>query len=194
MVRSLIERGLSRGVRALLSTAPWAVARLEPFAGSRITLDMSEWQFHFRLDSDGYPVLQHEASSDPPDLRIRMTPGVLPKLVMDPEAALRDLHLEGNSGLAAQVGYLGTHFKPDLEELASRLVGDIAAHRLGRVFRKGRVWAKDTASRFSDACSEYVIEEARMVASSSSLRRFSREVNQLVQDTQQLENRMTGIV
>lgn len=195
MVRPLIERGLSRGIRALLSTAPWAVARLEPFAGSKITLDMGEWQFHFKLDSDGYPVLQHEVPSElMPDLRIRMSPGVLPKLAMDPEVALRELHLEGNSGLAAQVGYLGTHFRPDLEELASRLVGDVIAHRLGMAFRKGRAWTKDATARFSDACSEYVTEEARLVASGSSLRRFSREVNQLAQDIRQLESRMTGII
>ncbi len=195
MVKPLIASGLSRGIRALLSTAPWAVTRLEPFGCSKIILHMGEWQFHFKLDSEGYPVIQHENPGDrAPDLLIRMTPGVLPKLVTDPEAALRELHLEGNSALAAQVGYLGTHFRPDLEELVSRLVGDVIAHRLGMAFSKGRAWSKDAALRFSDACSEYVTEETRLVTSGSSLRRFSREVSQLAQEIRQLESRMTGIV
>ncbi len=191
MVTTALQTLLSNGLRTLLSTAPWAAQRLQPFAGCQIVLDLGGLVVPFNIDAGGIPALS-PARPEHADLSIRIPLGALPLLLTDQPAALRQLHLEGNSGLASEVGFLARNFRPDLEELLSRMVGDILAHRMAQTARAGGRWARDSLSRLSESFSEYATEEARLIASRSSLHRFASEVERLAQDVQRLERRMAG--
>ena len=182
---------LSNGLRTLFSTAPWAAQRLQPFAGCHIVLDLGGLLMPFTIDAAGIPALA-TTRAERADLTIRIPMSALPLLLTNQPAALRQLHLEGNSALAAEVGFLAKNFRPDLEELLSRVVGDLMAHRMAQTARAGRRWAQDSLRRLSLSCSEYATEEARLVASRSSLQRFASEVERLAQDVQRLERRMAG--
>ncbi|NDU91431.1 MAG: hypothetical protein G3I10_02240, partial [Ferrovum sp.] len=43
---------LSNGLRTLLSTAPWAAQRLQPFAGCHIMLDLGGLLVPFTIDAE----------------------------------------------------------------------------------------------------------------------------------------------
>ncbi len=191
MVTNALQTILSNGLRTLLSTAPWATHRLQPFTGCQIVLDLGGLTVPFVIGPEGIPALA-AARPERADLSIRIPLSALPLLLTDQPAALRQLHLEGSSGLAAEVGFLAKNFRPDLEELLSRVVGDLMAHRMAQTARSGRAWAQDSLRRLTDSLAEYATEEARLVASRSSLNRFASEVERLAQDVQRLERRMAG--
>lgn len=183
---------LTQGLRALFSTAPWAALRLQPFAGQQVALHLAGFIIPLIIEDDGVLALASTADAGA-DLTIRIPLNALPLFRSDEAAALRLIHMEGNSGLAQEVGYLAKHFRPDLEELLSRVVGDIAAHRVAGAFRVGSAWALDTAQRFSAAFSEYATEEARWAASHTSLDQFSLDVSQLKDALERLERRVAGL-
>lgn len=183
---------LTEGLHALFSTAPWAALRLQPFAGQQVALHLAGFIIPLIIEEDGVLALAPTADGGA-DLTIRMPLNALPLFRSDEAAALRLIHMEGNSGLAQEVGYLAKHFRPDLEELLSRVVGDIAAHRVAGALRMGGAWALDTAQRFSAAFSEYATEEARWVASRTRLDQFSVDVTQLKEALERLEQRVAGL-
>jgi ubiquinone biosynthesis protein UbiJ len=191
MVTTALQTMLSNGLRTLLSTAPWAAQRLQSFSGCQIALELGGLLVPFVIDAEGIPALS-PVRPERADLTVRVPLGALPLLLTDQPAALRQLHLEGNSGLAAEVGFLAKNFRPDLEELLSRVVGDVLAHRMAQTARASGRWARDSLRRLSESCSEYATEEARLIASRSSLHRFASEVERLAQDVQRLERRMAG--
>ncbi len=203
-MKTLLQERLEQALQQIFSTAPWAGARLQPFAGCTVQLDVSLFSLRFLIAPTGIPRLLW-AGTDPaadatashqpptaPDLRILLPLGALPLFLTDRAGALRQLHLQGNSGLAAEIGYLAQHFRPDLEELLSRVVGDSLAHRLGLVLRQGRAWLSDGTRRSVAAWVEYGTEEARWTPSRSALQHFSSEVERLAQEVRQLERRLAG--
>ncbi|MDE2344467.1 MAG: hypothetical protein KGL63_13960 [Betaproteobacteria bacterium] len=189
MVKDFLRQRLSAGLKALFDTAPWAAQRLQPFSASVIVLDLGGRCIPFAIDDQGHPELC-ETIPDQPQLTIRMPFSALPLFLADKNAALRELHLEGNSGLAHEVGFLARNFRPDLEELLSRVVGDLLAHRIAQSARNFQGWARDSARRLSDSLTEYVTEEGRFVTGRAAVQRFSQDVAELDQAVRRFEQRI----
>lgn len=211
MVKTLLLERLEQTLQQMFSTAPWAAARLQPFAGCTVQLDLPVFSLTLLIAPTGIPRLvkvtttattdpaapdltDPTAPQAPPDLRIHLPLSAFPLFLTDRASALRQMHLQGNSGLAAEIGYLGQHFRPDLEELLSRIVGDSLAHRLGLALHQGRQWFGDSARRSVASWVEYGVEEARWTPSRSALQHFSSEVERLAQEVRQLERRLAGLV
>ncbi len=180
---------VSHALHALLDTAPWALERLRPFAGQTLVLNVGTWTLFFTIDERGSLVLNRERPSAPA-LTLDLSPSALPLLLLRPEEALHHLHLSGNSALATEIGFLAKHFRPDLEELLSRVVGDRGAHRLGHFFRQGSAWARETLSRSQRMLQEYATEEIHLLPSRAQARRFALQVHQLDEDLGHLEQRL----
>ncbi|WP_298195456.1 SCP2 sterol-binding domain-containing protein [Ferrovum sp.] len=182
-------RIVSRGLHALLDTAPWALERLRPFAGQTLVLNVGTWTLFFTIDERGSLVLNRERPPVPA-LTLDLSPSALPLLLLRPAEALHHLHLSGNSALATEIGFLARHFRPDLEELLSRAVGDRSAHRLGLLLRQGGTWARETLSRSRCMLQEYATEEIHLLPSQAQARHFARQVHQLDEDLGRLEQRL----
>jgi ubiquinone biosynthesis protein UbiJ len=74
----------------------------------------------------------------------------------------------------------------DWEEHLSRLVGDIAAHRLVSVFNEVINWSASATSNLTDDVSEYLQEESRDVVSGPEMDIFFQQVDRLRDDTERL--------
>ncbi|EQD76894.1 hypothetical protein B1A_03203, partial [mine drainage metagenome] len=85
---------------------------------------------------------------------------------------------------------LAKHFRPDLEELLSRVMGDRVAHRLGIFLKQGGAWARETLSRSQRMLQEYATEEIHLLPSRTQAQRFARQVHQLDEDLGHLEQRL----
>ncbi|TDJ31286.1 MAG: hypothetical protein E2O56_07335 [Gammaproteobacteria bacterium] len=79
---------------------------------------------------------------------------------------------------------------PDWEEPLSMMVGDVAAHEIGRFMRGGLSWARDVSGRMAENMARYVTDERRDVVSGSELAGFLDDVDQLRDDVDRLEARM----
>ena len=146
---------------------------------------------YFRID-DGALELSGEAQGDP-DILITGSLTSLARLAASgDENAIRDgsVDLIGDAGKAARFEKLMRYAKPDLEEQVSRLLGDTAAHQIGKAFREFGHWSKDARQTLRCNVREYLQEESRDVPSRYEVERFAGRVNTLRDDTDRLEARI----
>lgn len=145
----------------------------------------------FRIE-DGELSLSADAA-DEPDILIEGSLVALARLAASgDESAIRDgsVDLIGDAGKAARFQQLLKYARPDIEEQASKLLGDAAAHQVGRAFRELGHWARDAHDTMRGNVREYLQEESRDVPSRYEVERFARQVNTLRDDADRLEARI----
>lgn len=128
-----------------------------------------------------------------PNASLSGTPWALLRLTGPaPEAALRSgaVHIQGDAEVAQNFSELLDQARPDLEEELSRLIGDIAAHQIGRAARSALSFARRAADTFAQNVSEYLQEEGRDVPSRTEAEEFLGGVDTLREDVDRFEARL----
>jgi ubiquinone biosynthesis protein UbiJ len=179
----LIERSLNH----LLLQSPGATEALRRHAGCSVRFDLTLAQFDCRIADDG---CLSEAATETPDAVIRPTPALVARLPFSGRDALRHAEYSGDPALLATLDRVFKQLSWDVEADLAPLVGDIAAHRLHSIGRDALAGIAHTASALGHNASEYVVEEAELMARSVDVTRFNRAVDTLADDTARLEARL----
>jgi len=110
--------------------------------------------------------------------------------------ALRDgsLDLTGDAYTAQAFQELLALAKPDIEEELSMFVGDVAAHRVGKLARAMGGWAREARSTMGSNIREYLQEERGEVPSRYEVERFAQRVDSLRDDVARLEARFDRLM
>ncbi|MDH5190976.1 MAG: SCP2 sterol-binding domain-containing protein [Gammaproteobacteria bacterium] len=82
----------------------------------------------------------------------------------------------------------------DWEEELSHLTGDPVAHQIGRTVRALSDWGKDVMASSQMNVSEYLHEEIRLLPAREEINGFLAEIDQLRNDTDRLEQRITRLL
>ena len=180
---SLVERSLNH----LLRQTPGAAEALLRHAGCSVRFDLTLAQFDFRIADDGY---FSEGVVDTPDAIIRPTAALITRLPFFGREALRDADYSGDSALLATLDRVFKQLEWDIEADLAPLVGDIAAHRLHAFGRDALAGIAHAFSALGHNVSEYMIEEAELMARGVDVARFNREVDTLADDVARLEARL----
>jgi ubiquinone biosynthesis protein UbiJ len=146
---------------------------------------------YFKINDESIE-LSGAAESDP-DICITGSLLTLGRMAGSGDAeAIRDgsLELIGDAETAQAFQELLAAAKPDLEESVSTIVGDAAAHGLGRFGRGLRRWASDARSTMGANIREYLQEESRDVPSRYEVERFAAQVGDLRDDVERLAARV----
>ncbi|MGK2950771.1 MAG: ubiquinone biosynthesis accessory factor UbiJ [Thiobacillus sp.] len=183
ITEGLIERSLNH----LLRQSPGAAEALVRHAGRSVRFDLTLSQFDFRIADDG---CFSEAVIDIPDALIRPTPALVTRLPFFGRDALRHADYSGDPALLATLDRVFKQLNWDVEADLAPLVGDIAAHRLHTFGRDVLDGLAHTAAALGHNASEYVVEEAEMMARGVDVARFNREVDTLADDAARLEARL----
>jgi len=111
------------------------------------------------------------------------------------EDAIRDgsLDMVGDMEVAQAFQKLLAYGKPDIEEELSRVIGDVAAHRLGEVARSVGSWGKEAGSTLRQNITEYLQEERRDVPSRYEVEVFTKKVDALRDDVARVEARLNQL-
>lgn len=145
----------------LLAQHPWAADRLRMHAGRVIQFEWApppQWPqgwwapppIRLTVQADGS--FGAEDGGDPPAVRMILRPSIDAAAALWREGAAglqSHLRIEGDVMLAATVAELAQKLRWDWEEDLSRLVGDLAAHRIGRALRSVPQGLGELASRLS---------------------------------------------
>ena len=135
-----------------------------------------------------------EAAAAPPestpDVTIRLTPGIMLRLAARDASAWNDIAVEGDPQLAAALNHVARNLRWDVEEDLSRVVGDIAAHRMVESGRKLDHWGRQGADNLARSFAEYWTEEQPLIASRLEVDAFNRDVDVLRDDVARLEKRL----
>ena len=145
-LEQLVNRGLPRSVRARALCAE--------LAGRSLAVEIPGLT-RLRVTSNG--VTLGIARSDVP-ADTTLTGGVLALWGLagdSPQAVVQrgDVVISGDTHLAEQFRELGRLLRPDPEEELALLIGDVAAHRLGRVARAAlRLPRRAAGTAFAESC------------------------------------------
>jgi ubiquinone biosynthesis protein UbiJ len=187
----VLDRPVIAFVNHLLAEEQWARARLAPFAGKRVRVTAPGLpDLAFAVATDG---MLEAAGEGDPDLTVGLSPAALPKLLARDETVLQTIDFSGDAELAAALQFLFRHLRWEVEEDLSRVVGDVAAHRIAEIGRAFAAWQKDAAERLGQNVAEYLTEEVELLASKPDLARFAREVAELVDAVERLEKRLDRV-
>jgi ubiquinone biosynthesis protein UbiJ len=173
----------------LLAAAPWARAKLVPFAGRRARLVLGPLPLAFRIAPDG---TFESLGTGEPAVEI-VLPATAPlALLQGREAMMRDAHITGAADFAEALGFVLRKLEWDAEEDLSRAVGDIAAHRIMKTAAGIVASQADAARRLAENVAEYLRYEQPAGVDKAALAAFSGEVDALRRDADALERRIAA--
>jgi len=175
-------------VQHLLEQADWARSRLAAHSGKRVRVDLPVGPLSLEIAEDGQ-VLPVEF--DPtPDLVILLTPLATLQWFTDRRAAWREARVEGDAELAATISDIASQLRWDFEEDLSRVVGDIAARRIGQGVRRISTWPAEAADSAARAVAEYLAEETHLLATPLQAESFATGVDDLRDSVERLAKRI----
>lgn len=183
----IAESFLERSLNHLLRQSPGAAEALVRHAGASVRFDLALKQLDFRIADDG---CFSEAVIDAPDAVIRPTPALVARLPFFGRDALRLADYSGDPALLATLDRVFKQLAWDVEADLAPWVGDIAAHRLHTFGRDTLTGVAHTFSALGRNASEYMVEEAEMMARSVDVTRFNHEVDMLADDVARLDARL----
>ncbi|MDP1644320.1 MAG: hypothetical protein Q8L71_02310 [Thiobacillus sp.] len=183
IAEALIERSLNH----LLRQSPGATEALRRHAGRSVRFDLTLAQFDCRIADDGY---FSEAVVDVPDAVIRPTPALVARLPFFGRDAWRFAEYSGDPALLATLDRVFKQLNWDVEADLAPLVGDIAAHRLHTMGRDALAGIAHMVSALGHNASEYVVEEAELMARAVDVARFDHEVDLLADGVARLDARL----
>lgn len=175
-------------VNHVLRSAPLALERLRKHAGRTAEFHLGPMRFALTVQTTGEvtPALPAAAR----DLHVRVSPFLVPRLALGEDAAFREIAMEGDMEFAQEISFLARNLTWDVEEDLSRVVGDIAAHRIAGAGRAVSRWSRDAALRTAQGAAEYWTEEAPLIASRVKVEGFVGEVAELCDAVERLEKRI----
>ncbi len=188
-------------INQALKLDPEFLESLKPLSGKIVAVELSglDLTVFLSLGVEGVTFFeQREAeeilSGRSADIGFRGSPAALLRMVgamRRGAAAFGDeVRLSGDLAALESLREAFRRLDVDLEELLSRLVGDIAAHEIGRAARAFLSWGKTTRETLISDAGEYLVEELRVSPPRHQLEDFGAEVDRLRDDVERIEKRI----
>ncbi|MCF8177393.1 MAG: hypothetical protein K9J74_02705 [Sulfuritalea sp.] len=175
-------------INHLLGQASWARGKLAPFAGHAAQIKMPPFEAAFLISEDG--CISTPDAEAALEVSISL-PATTPLLALQgKEAVMRAARIEGSAEFAEALGFVIRNLRWDAEEDLSKVVGDIAAHRIMTGTREFAGWQKQAAQNFAENLAEYFTEEQPLIARQADVEEFSAEIDRLRDDVARLEKRL----
>lgn len=191
---TLLEDGINRALRL----DPETQARLAELQGKAIRLRAAgdpAFEIFILPDESGLRLrARHEREPDvtltgdiPVILRFAAR-RVLPDVV-----AAGEVQISGDIGLGQRFQRLMEQVDIDWEEQAARVLGDVAAHRLGNAVRDVSGWSRQAWGTLRQDLAEYLQEESRLLPHHAAAAGFRGSVEALRRDLENLEQRLARL-
>jgi ubiquinone biosynthesis protein UbiJ len=179
---------LQAAINHLLGQASWAREKLMPFAGHAAQIKLPPFEAAFLITPDG------SIAAPAPDAELEVAislPAATPLLALQgKEAVMRAARIEGSAEFAQALGFVIRNLRWDAEEDLSRLVGDVAAHRLVKGGKEFVAWQQQAAQNFAANLAEFFTEEQPLIAKQGDIAAFSADIDRLRDDVARLEKRL----
>ena len=185
---SLFPHPATRALNHVLRSAPLAIERLRKHAGRTAAFHVGPITLAFTVQTTGELAAAVDGAAR--DLDVRISPFLLPRLAAHEEAAFREIEMQGDMELGEEVSFLARNLTWDAEEDLSRVVGDIAAHRIVSAARALRDWSADAGVRIAQGAAEYWTEESPLIATRVKVNTFVSGVAELRDAVERLEKRI----
>jgi ubiquinone biosynthesis protein UbiJ len=187
MIEQLANAAALVLLNGMLAREAWARERLAPFAGRAARFEALPFALTLKITDDGRVT---DAGTDAPVVNVGLSLASLPQALVDPQAALRNVSLEGDADFARTLGDVMQNLRPEPEEELSRFVGDVAARRIVGLLKLSATHWRQLAQNMLDSGAHYFVVEDPMLVSKGQAAEFSTAVAQLRDDVARLEKRI----
>ena len=188
MLETALQAPWTRLINHILHATPRAMTRLQRFAGK--TMAFKSGPLHLRLAVLASGEVDASAPESIPDVTVTAPPSLLRRLAAREEAAFKQAVFEGDADFAAEIAFLARNLEWDVEEDLSKVVGDIAAHRIVSAAKSLRAWRQDATARLGENFREYLTEERPALVPRRDMQQFLHEVDAVRDDAARLEKRL----
>jgi len=187
-----LEHPIVFALNRLLVEESWARERLAPFEGDVVELRAPPLP-PARLAIRAGGTLAPAAPEASATLTIVLGPGALAAAAQGEEQLMRAVEVSGNARLASEVMHLVRHLRWDPEEALSRVLGDVAAHRVAGVARAAAAWHVDALRRLGEAFVEYATEERPLLVPRAEIDALGAEHAALRDAIERLDKRVARL-
>ena len=193
LAAALAAASLQSALRAYLSTDPQARARFAELEGAAFAVELVGVGITLYIlpASDGIKVVT--ALGREPDVVVAGTPLALARLAGG-DLTGSGVRFSGDTSQAQRLRELLAGVDFDWEEPLARVVGDVAAHQIGNVFRGGARWGAELWRSLVRDTDEYLHEERRDLPPREEVERFLEEVDDFRSDVDRLEARLEHLL
>lgn len=190
---SVLFGPLQEALRRALEYDPGTRERIRSLDGRVVEIVLAGPEQSLCVTIEQDTVLFSRPAGREPDLRLKGSPLSFARYVMAPDrVGITDsgIKIEGDIGLAQQFMGILRRIDIDWEEWASHYVGDVVAHRAGRLARGARDWVTDSALQFRQDLAEYLQEEARLLAPRERVNSLMNDIDVTRSDVERLAARV----
>ncbi|WP_237067825.1 ubiquinone biosynthesis accessory factor UbiJ [Microbulbifer guangxiensis] len=190
--RSGFDAALESAINAALSCDPATRARLGKLDGRALALNLTAPRMELILCVEGEEVRLRQHWEGPVDTRLTGSPIALLRLLRDDSAtpAKLGVSITGSSALLQQLQQILRDLDIDWEAPLSRLLGDVPAHSIGKLFRSADRWLRQNLADAPGAAAEAVSEEWQLTPPRAQFEAFADDVAELALATDRLEARL----
>lgn len=183
-LRNLLNRQIERS-----TPARQAVAELE---GRTLAIRLRNTGLSIFLSvADGRLELRREFPAEP-DVLLETTPIGLAELARGTMAGGR-VGMTGDPVIAQHFQALLQNTRPDWEEELSQIVGDVAAHQVGKLVRGVMAFGQRAFDSVSRSAAEFITEERRDVAAPGEIDHFRERVASVSDQVEALTRRVENL-
>lgn len=175
-------------INHLLRQANWAREKLSAYSGKSARIVVSPFMFNFTIKENGE--VGAAAADAAPAVELTLTAPLLLRILSGDEAAASEVSVSGDASFAADINAVARNLRYDAEEDLSRVVGDIAAHRIAEAGRGFAAWQKSLFTSFVANSAEFFTFEQPLLAQEARVREFIAQVDELRDAVARLEKRL----
>lgn len=182
----MLEQPIIAALNHVIARTAWAQQKLAPFAGREAVLAMPPFRLQLRVNEGGL----FAAGTGEADVEITLPASTPLTALQGTDKVMRNARINGSVEFADTLGFVLRNLSWDFEEDLSRVVGDIAAHRIAESLRTLTAWQKQAVQNLAENAAEYLRDEKRVLPSPQEIVVFSQEVDRLRDDLARLEKRL----
>lgn len=182
----------------VLALDPETLARLDALSGKIIEVEITTPSMRFFIVPSRLGLRFLTESQVAADVTLRAPLSTFAKLALVPRAdedmaTLRDLEITGDIELGTRFQRALRGLDIDWEELASRVLGDVAAHKGANAVRAGVAWLNSAVNVLARDAGEFLQFERGALPARVEVDEFMRAVDVLRADVARLEQRVARL-
>ncbi|MQY52435.1 hypothetical protein HCX48_03670 [Rhodocyclus tenuis] len=188
----MLLAGALRFVNHLLNGERWARQRLAPFSGRVARVRYRQWSFAVEVGRDG--LLAPAVDADAVALvTLHLPEDAASRALSDRASIAGATRIEGSADFAEAIAFVARNLRWDAEDDLSRIVGDIAAHRLVSGGKRFAAWQRDAAQRAAQGIAEYLTFEQPTLVPHHEIDAFCNAVDELRDDLARVEKKLSRL-
>lgn len=184
MIKDLTLTTLEHAIRSALALDENSAERLSALDGKTLALTISPLNVRFYMEFAHQSLFLKSQVDGLPDCSITSSPMGLVRLSLLPASQARSLFndrikMEGDTEVGEAVKALFDDLDIDWEGHLAYFTGDVVAHQIGAVFRKGAAFTKQLRHSLGHQMGEFLKEELRVSPGQEELRDFFDDVDSI---------------